>query len=163
LKTLIKVVVTLALGAGLFVWGADRCETAALKRQARERGEFEEKKAAEENRAALIAAPPQAGPAGQTVAVPEINRQAEQLFRQLADEHDVEVHEYRAVAWREVVVTLQTRNQNGIGDLLREAIFEDIIWEFDLEMQERNSGMIYEQGTAARIWHTRFTMKIEMP
>ena len=163
MKILIKVVVALAVAAGLFVWGADRCETAALERQARGRGEFEEKKAAEENRAALIAAPPQAGPAGQLVEVPQINRQAEQRFRQLADARDVEVHEYRAVAWREVVVTLQTRSQNGIGDLLRDAIFEDIILNFDLEMQERNSRMVYEQGTAARIWHTRFTMKIEMP
>lgn len=161
MKTLLKWVAVVAVCLGLLILFTNWFEQRRQQADADQARQLRERQQAEAQRAALIAAPPEQQPADQRVAPPPLNRQAEHAFRQIAEHNRVEVLEYRAVAPREVVVTLRTRNQTGIGDTLDEATRRDIIWDFDLPMMERTSQVAVDPTSGAHIWTARTTIKLE--
>jgi hypothetical protein len=147
---------------GAFILFTNWNEQRRSENAAREREEREAQFAAEAQREALIAAPPAEG---QETGIPRTSRAADRRyevrFRDLAREYNVEVLEYRPVAPREVVVRLRTRQNQGIPDLLNEALLQDIIYGFDDRMFSQNNQMTVDPMSGARIHETRFTMNLE--
>ncbi|NUP89718.1 MAG: hypothetical protein HUU25_07850 [Candidatus Sumerlaeia bacterium] len=130
-------------------------------RRARQRADDQRRAEAlaQEQREQLLAAPAPPVQGTPNPNLPVADPQNEYRFRQLAEEHRVEVLEYRAVARREIVVALRTRSQTGIGDLLDAAIREGILLDFDDDMQSRNARTTVDPSSGAHIWHTRFTFR----
>ena len=162
MKSLIKWLVLLIALVGGFIFFTNWNEERRRETEARERAEREAQFEAEARRAALIAAPPAEG---QETGIPRESRAADRRyevrFRELAEQFNVEVLEYRPVAPREVVVRLRTRQNQGIPDLLNEALLQDIIYGFDDRMFSENNLMTVDPMSGARIHETRFTMNLE--
>jgi hypothetical protein len=161
-KSLVKWLVILVLILGILAVFSTWKEHHDAKVAEARRRELSERHEAEQRRNALIANPPEQQPPEQRVSAPPINRQAEYTFRQIAERNRVEVLEYRAVSAREVVVSLRTRNQTGIGDLLDEATREGVMLDFDLPMTDQNNHTAVDPTSGALIYSTRTILQIPL-
>lgn len=161
MKSLLKWLVIVGVVLAIFAFIITKYDKAATAREEAQRQEERDRRTAEAERQERIDAAIAGAPVPESARNVQFNNEAEYKFRQLAEQNQVEVLDYRAISTREAFVHLRTRNQTGIGDLLDDAIYEDVISNFDDNLYRQNQQLMIDPN-GARIWDVRFTMTIEM-
>ncbi len=160
MKSLIRGIVTLAILAGCLILFANWQEQRDQEERERVAQELEARRQAERRQATEAYAAQQAARQRAPAPAPAATRDIEAIFRRLARENQVEVLSYRSAGGDQVDVSLRTRRQTGIGDLLDASIREGILLDFDDSAMTRNSRMTSDRSTGARITTTSTRLRV---